>query len=184
MIAIMSNLLIERLSTLAARKQKLAAGEMLFRTGDRVRSLFLVADGAVRLVRPLPHGLPLTLQRAGAGTVLAEASVFAESYHCDAIAAEDSTVRVLPLRRIEDALQADHDLSRAWTRHLANEVQRARAVAEILSLKTVAERLDAWTAMHEVPPRGQWHQVAAAIGVTPEALYRELGKRRRRPVET
>ena len=60
------------------------------------------------------------------------------------------------------------------------EVQRARAQAETLSLKTVAERVDAWTTLNNglPPPKGRWRQVASEIGVTPEALYRELARRR------
>jgi hypothetical protein len=90
MIEIMSSLLVGGLSKLAERKRALAAGDVLFRAGDPIRSLFLVASGALVLSRSLPHGSDLVLQRAGPGAVLAEASLFAESYHCDAIAAQPS----------------------------------------------------------------------------------------------
>jgi len=65
--------------------------------------------------------------------------------------------------------------------HLALEVQRARANSELLSLKTVAARVDAWVTLNHgtLPPKGQWRQVASEIGVTPEALYRELARRGR-----
>jgi CRP-like cAMP-binding protein len=86
---------------------------------------------------------------------------------------------MVPLQRIEAAFAEDPDLARAWPRHLAQEVQRARAQAEILSLKTVAERVDAWITLNDgaLPPMGYWHQVASD-GITPEALYRELARRR------
>ena len=62
--------------------------------------------------------------------------------------------------------------------HLAREVQQARACAELLSLRTVRERLDGWRALHgELPARGRWIDVAQEIGVTPEALYRELARK-------
>jgi CRP-like cAMP-binding protein len=180
MIAIMSNAMLERFLGLAQRKRELAAGEVLFHAGDPVRSLFLVISGDVRLVRVLPHGIQLTLQRAGASAILAEASLFAGRYHCDAVAAEPSVLRTVPLRRVETMLRDDPEFARAWARHLAHEVQHARAHAEILSLKLVSERLDAWAAIHDdaLPPKGQWRQLASEIGVTPEALYRELAKRR------
>ena len=61
--------------------------------------------------------------------------------------------------------------------HLASEVQRARARAELLALRTVRERLEGWLAFHgELPARGRWIAVANEIGVTPEALYRELAR--------
>jgi CRP-like cAMP-binding protein len=180
MIAIMSESLVDRLSALTERKRQLAAGAVLFRTGDAIRSLFLVAAGALRLTRALPHGLELTLQRAGQGAILAEASLFADQYRCDATAAEDSVVLVVPLRRIRAALRDDPQLASAFARHLAHEVHRARAQAETLSLKTVAARVDAWITLNDgsLAPRGRWRQVASEIGVTPEALYRELARRR------
>jgi CRP-like cAMP-binding protein len=180
MIAIMSKTLITRLSELAQREQQLAAADILFRAGDPVRSLFLVVAGTIRLSRSLLHGSHLTLQRAGPGAILAEASLFADRYHCEGEAVEDSVVHVVPVRRLGVALTREPELAHAWTHHLALEVQRARAHAEMLSLKTVSARVDAWMMLNDgpLPPKGRWRQVAAEIGVTPEALYRELARRR------
>jgi CRP-like cAMP-binding protein len=180
MIVIMSSALVSTLSRLKGRKQELAANDVLFRVGDPVLSLFLVADGALRLTRTLPQGFQLTLQRAGPGAILAEASLFADTYHCDASAAEDSLLRVVPVRRIRAALRDDPELASALARDLAHQLHRARAHAEILSLKTVAKRVDAWMALNDgsLPAKGRWLQIASEIGVTPEALYRELARRR------
>jgi CRP-like cAMP-binding protein len=180
MIVIMSNAFLTRLSELTHREQQFAAGEILFRAGDTVRSLFLVVAGAIRLTRPLPHGPQLILQRAGPGALLAEASLFTDRYHCEGEAVSDSVVRRVHVRRLREALAKDRGLADAWFHHLAQEVQRARAHAEIVSLKTVSARLDAWMTLNDapLPPKGQWRQVAAEIGVTPEALYRELVHRR------
>jgi CRP-like cAMP-binding protein len=182
MIAIMSGLPTELLSKLKGRDANVVAGEILFRAGDPVASLFLVKAGMVRLVRTLPHGLELTLQRAGTGAILAEASLFADRYHCDAVASENSILRVVPLREVNAALREDSALALALARDLSVEVQSMRAHAEILSLKTVAERLDAWMALNgnSMPAKGRWRQVASDIGVTSEALYRELALRRSR----
>jgi CRP/FNR family transcriptional regulator, dissimilatory nitrate respiration regulator len=180
MIAIMSQAVIDRLSKLAHRTQELAAGDVMFRAGDPVRSLFLVVAGGLRLVRSLPHGTQLILQRAGPGTILAEASLFADRYHCEAVAADPSILRVVPRRRVEALLGDDPDFARAWTVHLAREVQNARARAEVLALKTVRQRVDAWLALNggALPPKGGWQRIASEIGTSPEALYRELAKRR------
>jgi CRP-like cAMP-binding protein len=180
MIAIMSNILFTQLLDLAYREQRVAAGEVLFRAGDRVRSLFLVIAGGIQLTRSLPHGPQLILQRTGPGAILAEASLFAERYHCEGEAVNASVVSLVSVRRLREALMEKTELVTAWTRHLAYEVQRARAHAEIVSLKTVSARIDAWTMLNDgaLPPKGQWRRVAAEIGVTPEALYRELARRR------
>ncbi|RUV66341.1 Crp/Fnr family transcriptional regulator, partial [Mesorhizobium sp. M5C.F.Ca.IN.020.14.1.1] len=73
MIAIMSDLLFERFLELAEREQSLPARSVLFRMDDPVLSLFLVTAGELRLVRALPDGFQLTLQRAGSASILAEA---------------------------------------------------------------------------------------------------------------
>ncbi len=180
MIRIMSDVLFSGLLALARGRRKLAAGETLFRAGDPVQALFLVEAGRMRLVRALPHGFQLTIQRAGPGSVLAEASLFADRYHCEAVATDAALLRTLPRPRLEAALAGDAGLARAWAAHLAREVQRARASAEILSLKTVGDRLDAWLALNDggLPAKGGWRLIASEIGVSPEALYREIARRR------
>ncbi len=77
-------------------------------------------------------------------------------------------------------LQADDALSDQWAAHLARTVQAARYRSEILARKTVADRLDGWLAWQgdALPAKGQWKSIAAEIGVSPEAFYRELAKRR------
>lgn len=66
---------------------------------------------------------------------------------------------------------------------LGRELQSARLQAEILSLRTVAQRLDAWMAWKEgvFPGKGEWKSLASQLGVSPEALYREIARRRRLP---
>ena len=64
---------------------------------------------------------------------------------------------------------------------LSHEVQATRTRAEILSLRTVAERLSAWLDVQGASrPDRVWVDVAAEIAVSPEALYRELARRRRK----
>ena len=73
----------------------------------------------------------------------------------------------------------DQDFAEAWAAHLAGEVRNARLRAEILTLKTVSERLDAWLADRDhLPEKGNWKAVAQEIGTSPEALYREIARRR------
>jgi CRP/FNR family transcriptional regulator, dissimilatory nitrate respiration regulator len=163
-----------------AREIDLAAGEVLFRSGDRVQRLFLIRTGVLRLVRPLPHGIILTIQKASAGQVLAEASLFASAYHCDGVAATRAVVRSVSVKRAIAALESDPKLARSFSRQLAEAVQAARARAEIVSLRTVSARVDAWLALNsgELPARGRWRDWAEEISVAPEALYRELARRR------
>jgi CRP-like cAMP-binding protein len=117
---------------------------------------------------------------AGSGTMLAEASVFSERYHCDAIAAETSQVAEFPRGSFLKLINSDPAFAATWMEHLAHQVQSARLRAEILTLKTVSQRLDAWLAFGDgkLPRRGERSILAKQIGVSPEALYREIGRRK------
>jgi hypothetical protein len=58
-----------------------------------------------------------------------------------------------------------------------------RSRAELLSLKKVSDRFEAWLELRGcvMPEKGQWVSVAREIGVSPEALYRYLAANRRAP---
>lgn len=154
-------------------------GQYIFHQGDAVAAMFLIEDGEARLVRRRRDGGAAVLQRAGAGAVLAEASLFTPEYHCDAIAATRVKARSIARAAMNHLFESDMGFAKAWASHLAAEVRKARLRAEILSLRTVAERLDAWLADRgQMPGKGGWKTIAHEIGASPEALYRELARRR------
>ena len=74
-------------------------------------------------------------------------------------------------------------VAESWSALLARSVQAARLRSEIRSLPRVADRLDAWLGEgNALPERGHWQDVAAELGITREALYRELSRRRTKPL--
>jgi len=157
----------------------LEPGEVLFRREDRIKSMYFVRSGEVALERPLADGTSLTLHCAKAGSALAEASLFADTYHCDAVARTPSQVAVI---RREDFLSALKDRPTATLSLIethARELQAQRSRIEIMRLRRVSDRLDAWLDIHGTPAKGEWIRVADQIGVSPPALYRELALRRR-----
>lgn len=156
----------------------LGASDVLFRREDTVRNIYLIEAGVVTLERSLSDGSALTLKRAEAGALLAEASLFAEHYHCDATASEPSQLLMHPKTTILERLEKFPTSALALLAETSKEVQRLRARVEILRLKRVADRLDAWLQFFDPPEKGEWVGVAEAIGVTPPALYRELARRR------
>lgn len=163
-----------------ARRQSVPSGATLFLTGAPVREMFLVEGGEVHLIRHTTSGDRLILHRAFSGTVLAEASAYSPHYHCDAVVAKAAILAALPKRDFLDALSDDAALSTTWAASLARTTQGARLRAEIRSLSRVSARLDAWLeAGNALPDKGRWQDVAAELGVTREALYRELARRRR-----
>lgn len=182
MIAVMSSDIATLLETLRASERRLAEGGLLFHRGDPVSHLFLVVDGTIELTRHRADGGMVVLQRASRDTVLAEASVFSQHYHCDASAVTPSVVRAVPMTAVRAKLAGSPEFAAAWARYLAREVQAARLRSEILSRKTVAERLDGWLLARgeRMPPKGAWKSLAHEIGVSPEALYREIARRKGR----
>ena len=182
MINIMSYSLPEQLVEMAASVRRLARGRYLFHRADPVKFIYFIQTGLIELLRQTDEGRTIVLQRAGPNSVLAEASAYSDVYHCDAIAAAPTRVHVLSRPVFLRRLEQDSEFSRQWSSHLAGEIQSARYRSEILARNTVAERLNGWLAWHDnkLPPKGQWKEIAAQIGVSAEALYRELAKRRQR----
>lgn len=181
MIAIMSDDHRHLFSLPISIRRHMLAGESLFRAGDAVTHMALVQEGSVHLLRRTAAGATAILQTAFAGHVVAEASLYSPSYHCDAEAACPTVVSLVPGTVFRRALRDSSDLAESWSKHLARSVQSARMQAEIRTLRTVAERLDAWLAEgHVLPPKGRQQDVAAELGVSREALYRELTRRRAR----
>jgi CRP/FNR family transcriptional regulator, dissimilatory nitrate respiration regulator len=163
-----------------AEIRSLAAGQHLFHVHDSIQVLYTVISGEITLERVSAHGARLVLQRAKPGDVVAEASFFSARYHCDAIAIVPSEVKSISIGAVLSHLSRNPNTLWNLTRDLAHQVQRARLRAEILSIKRLSERLDTWLLMNDstLPPKGDWLPLAAELGVTPEALYRELAKRR------
>lgn len=181
MIIIMSEELVHHLISITGRSKQLDQGVQLFNQGDQVESVFIVKTGMVELVRNQVDGYSTVLHRYRDNTVLAEASIYSETYHCDAIVSRPTELYVISKSSFLTETGKNTSIAKMWAAHLAREVQNARFRSEILTRKTVASRLDGWLASYgsSLPEKGQWKDIAVQIGVTPEALYRELAKRRK-----
>lgn len=154
------------------------AGATLFTRSSPVVYLWLIHSGSVSLERHLPSGDPFVLHNAEAGDLLADASLFAEVYHCDAVVRANAMVASMPKERFVRRLQNEPEAAIALLARASHEVQVQRARVEILRLKRLSDRLDAWLELHGHHEARGWVGVAEAIGVSPPALYRELARRR------
>ncbi len=159
--------------------RKLETGAALFRRGDLVRDVFIVESGRLRLLRHTVEGVRLTLQSARTGDMLAEASLFATRYHCDAVADGPCAVRVYARRTILDALDVRPELARSVMAALAGQVIDLRTRLELRNIRSARDRV--WhylslsaDARREVAMTGPLKDMAEALGLTPEVLYRTL----------
>ena len=82
--------------------------------GDRPIVLHLVVSGRVALARMLADGTELTMQSAVSGNVLAEASAYAQTYHCDARAMVPSETRTVDLAEFRAAVDQQPGIAQAW----------------------------------------------------------------------
>ena len=99
MISIMSADLRSQLRDLRGHELSFASGQYLFHLGDQVNVMHFIEESAVQLIRYQSDGSALVLQRAGPGAILAEASLYSEAYHCDAVALASTRALVFPGRR-------------------------------------------------------------------------------------
>lgn len=175
MIPIMFADVFTRLITETNTSLSLKSGDRLFCRGDLVQSAFLLKSGCVDLRRSQADGAEFVLNRATPGSVLAEASLYSDRYHCDGDCAEDAEIAVLPKARMLSLLRTDPDLAAAWAAQLARSLQGARQQAELLRRNKVQQRLTGWLDWHgNLPPKGTRRALAAELGVSPEALYRAI----------
>ena len=160
--------------------RQLAPGESLFHQGDRATAIFEVESGRLRLIRRTVDDHLVILHTARRGEFFAEASLFAEAYHCDAVAAAPSRVRVYPKAKVMEALAADPALAAAFMARLAHQLQELRARMELRNIRSARDRvlqylrLRAGSQGRSIPVEGQLQDIAAEIGITREALYRTL----------
>ena len=158
----------------------LAPGELLFRQGDRAVAIYRVESGRLRMIRRTVDDHLVILHTAGRGEFFAEASLFAEAYHCDAIAAAQSRVWVYPKAIVMDALRTDPALAEAFMARLARQLQELRARMELRNIRSARERVLQYLRLRAgihgrgIAIEGQLQDIAAEIGISREALYRTL----------
>ena len=158
----------------------LAPGEILFRQGDPAAAIYNVESGRLRLIRRTIDDHLVILHTARRGEFFAEASLFADAYHCDAVAAAPSSVRVYPKQMVKDAIRSDPALAEAFMARLAHQLQDLRARMELRNIRSARGRVLQYLRLrasnhgHSIAVEGQLQDIAAEIGITREALYRTL----------
>jgi CRP-like cAMP-binding protein len=166
----------------AAVERSLKAGQSLFRTGARTAGLYEIVKGKVRLVRVDRSGREAVLQVAAPGETLAEASLFSSTYHCDAIATTDAVVRLYPKAILVSELERNPKFAQAFAAMLARQVMTLRTRLEQRNIHSARDRVRHYLAINADPSgravvlSGTLKDMAAELGLTPEALYRTLAE--------
>ena len=164
----------------AGIERTLKAGQVLFRSGDRTAGLYEVVTGNVRLVRIDRAGREAVFHVAVAGETLAEASLFASAYHCDAIATTDAVVRLYPKAIVLAEFERNSKTARAFTAMLAGQVMNLRTRLQQRNIHSARDRVRHYLTINAgvdgrtVIVHGTVKNLAAELGLTHEVLYRTL----------
>jgi len=155
---------------------------MLFRQGNKASAIFEVQKGRLLLVRSTIDSHPVVLHTAREGELFAEAALFSNTYHCDAVAATAACVRAYPKRELLALLRSDPEISEGFMAVLAHQVHALRTRIEERNIRSARERV-----LHHVRLAvgkdgrtmridGTLIEWAAELGLSPEALYRTLAE--------
>ena len=153
---------------------------MLFLRQDKPSGLYLLESGEICLTRSDPEGREMILFRAQPGEAFAEASLFSEMYHCDAVASVPSVVHLLPRSAVLEVFSSEPDTAQAFIATLARQVMTLRTRLENRNLRTARERvlhylgLQARGINRVVRVNGNLKSMASELGLTHESLYRTL----------
>ena len=164
----------------ALERRSLARNEVLFRQGDKVAAIYFIETGALRLERRTFDGRTLILGTTPANEFFVEAALFADIFHCDAVATEPSQVRIYPKTAVLNALRTDPASGMTFLALVARQVISLRQHIELMKVRSAKERVVLYLDFNAGPDGrtvklpGQLQDVASELGLTREAFYRTL----------
>ena len=160
-------------------RRSLARNELLFRQGDKVHAIYFIEEGRLRLDRRTFDGRALVFGTSCAGEFFVEAALFAEIFHCDAVATEPSRVRVYPKAAALQALSTDPSSAVPFLKLMAHQVVEARQRLELMKIRSAKERVMLYLDLHagadnSVRLESELQDIGHELGLTREAFYRTL----------
>jgi len=168
------------LDELTLERRSLARNEALFRQGEKVTAIYFVEAGRLRLERQTFDGRSLVVGTTSSGKFFVEAALFADIFHCDAVATEPSQVRIYPKAAVLNALRADPANAMSFLSLVAHQVIELRHRIEIMKVRSAKERVMLYLDLNADPDgrtvdlRSQLQDIASELGLTREVLYRTL----------
>jgi CRP/FNR family transcriptional regulator, dissimilatory nitrate respiration regulator len=174
-------LLLAALEAIAVHRQ-LAVQQTLFHKGDAAVAFFAVQTGRIKLVRYLENGMELCLYVARSGESFAEAALFSETYHCDAIADIPSQITVYPKQDVLQILRTQPELALEFTALLAQQTQFLRTRLALHNVHSAHHRTLQYLLLLKAPQQDiiefdrPLKNVASEIGLTHESFYRALAR--------
>lgn len=158
----------------AQRDRRFSADKTLFHQGDPTSGLFYLRTGQVHLERMTEHGDRVLIHRVKSNETFAEASLFSDVYHCNAVIVENSNLVEFKRRDVLAHFQNNARFAVALADRFAKQVQGYRRRLELVAIRRADERV--FAALADGVLDGEIKTFAAEIGLTHEATYRALAK--------
>lgn len=165
---------LDRLDSRDRLRHTLTSGETLFVQDSETAGLFFLVSGSIDLKRTTITGHSILIHRARSGDTFAEASLFADHYHCTAVATREAYVVEFRRSTIMTLLDSDLEFSRDMASRFAAQIQQSRRHVELLSIRASDERI--LEALADGLLTDDISSFADLIGLAPETVYRTLTK--------
>jgi CRP/FNR family cyclic AMP-dependent transcriptional regulator len=134
----------DALAQLAGRcvARSMAAGYVLFTTGEECRGLYIVESGRVRIYRTDADGREQVIHIEGPGRTVAELPLFdGGAYPASAVTMEESRLVFLPRADFEHLYKTHPDVAQSVIRALGRRLRHLVHLTETLEFRDVAARL-------------------------------------------
>ncbi len=135
---------VERLDDIVKRARPLHRGDLLFRSGDRFRSLFVVKTGSVKSFAPSAEGGEQVLGFHLPGEIIGLDAIERDAHACSAKVLETSAICEIPFPRLEELTAIMPSLQHQMFRLLSKEIGHDTDMLLLLGKKSAEERLAAF----------------------------------------
>ncbi len=162
------------------KKKSYKANEFVFRQGNPAHNIFAVEKGQIKLERNTIEGRNALMHTIQAGDSFAEAALFSDVYHCNAITTKPSEVILFPKEDVLNALCDNPPMALKYISHLSSQVRTLRTRLELSNILSARERILQFILVNlepekrEIVLKGTLKDFSAELGLAHETLYREL----------
>ena len=163
-----------QLSSLAFSKIALKKQQTLFHQGENVSGLFYLESGEVTLSRFGLAGEETIIHLAQPQETFAEAALFSEAYHCNAVATENAIVIKINKRLVLEYAVEHPAFSMKLMSRFASQIQSLRSQKELIAIRSAHERV--YVAINQGLLKDSIKQFSVTIALSHEATYRALAK--------
>jgi CRP-like cAMP-binding protein len=163
------------------KEKEYKPGEHVFSQGDTAHNIFAVKKGQVKLERYTAEGRVVVMHVAEDGESFAEAALFSDIYHCNAIVTLPTIIHIYDKMPILDTLGSDQDKAKDYIALLSRQIRQLRSKLELRNILSARDRILQYFYLTSqggdvVVLDKNLKDIAADIGLAHETFYRELAK--------